>query len=55
MVMKRSEVTNASKEDNIDTAAVIDKMMEEKKFITKKIQEGKKHELKGKFKFADPL
>jgi hypothetical protein len=52
--MKRSEVTKASKEVKIDIAAVIDKMIEDKKFISEKIQEGKKHELKDKFKFTDP-
>jgi hypothetical protein len=45
----------APKKDKIDITAVIDKMIEDKEFISKKIREGKKHELKGKFKFADPL
>jgi hypothetical protein len=44
-----------SKKTKVDISKVIDQMVEDKKVIEQMIREGKKNELKNRFKFADPL
>ncbi len=43
------------KRPKIDTAKIIDKMVEDKIYITRMIREDKIEELKSQFKFAKPL
>jgi hypothetical protein len=38
-----------------DIKKIVEKMADDKGFIVKMVREGKKNELKGKFKFANPL
>jgi hypothetical protein len=39
----------------VDVSKALDQLAKDKEFIVTKIREGKKHELKGKFKFVKPI